>query len=74
MRQKKILLVVLLVAVLFVSVGCGTLFWGHRAGLPPESRTGVDVLVLVLDLFFFFPLSIIVDLVTGCIYTYSGYR
>ena len=70
---QKALLLVLLVGLVIMSSGCGTIFWGYRAGLPPEQRTGVDVLVLVLDLFFFFPISIIVDLATGCIYTY-GYR
>ncbi|GEM_PF-5867219 len=70
---KKVLLAIMLVAVAFMFMGCATIFYSHRAGLPPESRTGVDVLMLVLDVFFFFPVSIIVDLVTGCIYTYSSY-
>ena len=70
-------LLVAMVAVFVVGIftGCATIFYPDRVNQPYDQRGPIDVGMLVLDILFFFPLSLIVDLLTGALWipVHEGY-
>jgi len=65
---RSLLLVALLICVVLASFGCATIFHSDRMNMPPERRGSLDVGMFILDIFFFWPWSWLVDFLTGCIW------
>jgi len=62
---NKVVICIVLVALVVLSTGCASIFYSDRMQ-NPGSR--LDVGMFVLDIFFFWPISWIVDFATGAIW------
>lgn len=68
---KKVLIVVVAVAFLASVTGCASIFYPSRVG--QKSHGGVDVGMLLLDIFLTGLIGVVVDLITGAIFFPSSY-
>jgi hypothetical protein len=68
---RKLILCVIAVAFLASTVGCASIFYPSRVN--QTSKGSIDIAMLVVDIIFFFPISLIVDLITGALYYPAGY-
>jgi len=68
---QKLIICIVAVAFLASISGCATIFYPSRHN--QQAKGSLDVAMLILDILFFFPISLIVDLITGALYYPAGY-
>jgi hypothetical protein len=68
---QKLILCIVAVAFLASISGCASIFYPSRVN--QAAKGSVDIAMLIVDIIFFFPISLIVDLITGALYYPAGY-
>lgn len=68
---RKLILCIVAVAFIVSISGCATIFYPSRHN--QAAKGSLDVGMLILDILFFFPISLIVDLITGALFYPAHY-
>ncbi len=68
---RKLILCVVAVAFIVSISGCASIFYPSRVNQP--TKGSIDVGMLIVDIIFFFPISLIVDLITGALFYPAHY-